>query len=197
MLNSLRGEITHRDGERVLLASGDLEWEIWTTARSLAALPPAGSQARLFTHLYHREDALRLYGFATAGERDLFLELMRVEGVGPRVAIRILSGVDAARFIEAVDRGDLATLVAIPGVGEKMAQKILLRLKGKLAPADSGELHNDIVAALTGMGFDRKEARDAVAQALRGAGAATAAGEDLEREILTRAMKLLGKKKER
>ncbi len=197
MFNSLRGEITQRDGERVLLASGDVEWEIWTTARSLAALPPAGSTARLYTHLYHREDALRLYGFATAGERDLFLELMRVEGVGPRVAVRILSGVDAAKFVEAVDRGDLAALVAIPGVGEKMAQKILLRLKGKLAPVDSGGLHNDIVAALTGMGFDRKEARDAVAEALREAGPAAGGGEALEREILTRAMKVLGKKKER
>ncbi len=197
MFNSLRGEITQRDGERVMLASGDLEWEIWTTARSLAALPPPGSEARLYTHVYHREDALRLYGFATAGERDLFLELMRVEGVGPRVAIRILSGVDAARFVEAVDRGDLATLVAIPGVGEKMAQKILLRLKGKLAPLDSAGLHNDIVVALTGMGFDRREAREAVAEALRESGAAAGGGEDLERKILTRAIKLLGKKKER
>lgn len=196
MFNSLRGEITHKDAEKVLLASGDVEWEVWTTARSLAALPALGARARVFIHLYHREDALRLYGFATAQERDLFLELMRVEGVGPRVAVRILSGVDAARFVEAVDRGDLATLTTIPGVGEKMAQKILLRLKGKLVSLDGGGgLHEDIVRALTGMGFDRKEARDAVTGALREAESPGAQGEELEREILTRAMKLLGGKK--
>jgi len=193
MFNSLRGEVMHKDGEKVLLASGDVEWEIWSTVRSLSALPSPGGRARVFTHLYHREDALRLYGFATAGERDLFLELMRVEGVGPRVAIRILSGVDAERFVEAVDRGDLATLTAIPGVGEKMAQKILLRLRGRLAP--TGGSHDDIVVALAGMGFDRREARDAVAKALREADAPGLAGEQLEREILTRAMRLLGGKK--
>jgi holliday junction DNA helicase RuvA len=195
MFNSLSGEITHKDGEKLLLSTGGIEWEILSSARSLAALPVVGSGARVFTHLYHREDTMRLYGFATSAERDLFLELMRVEGVGPRVAIRILSGVDVARFVEAVDRGDLATLTSIPGVGEKMGQKILLRLKGKLVSPEDGGLHEDIVVALTGMGFDRKEARDALAAAAREAGSSGLDAEQLERDLLTRAMKLLGARK--
>lgn len=194
MFNSLRGQVTHKDAERLLLACGGLEWEIWTSAQSLASLPAPGERARVFTHLHHREDSMRLYGFATAVERDLFLELMRVEGVGPRLALRILSGMDAARFVEAVDRGDLATLTTVPGVGEKMAQKILLRLKGKLAATQAGGVHDDIVAALAGMGFDRREARDAVNKASRESGAANLEREQLERDILTRAMKLLGSK---
>jgi holliday junction DNA helicase RuvA len=195
MFNSLNGEVTYKDGEKLLLSTGGIEWEILSSARSLAALPVVGRSARVFTHLYHREDTMRLYGFATSAERDLFLELMRVEGVGPRVAIRILSGVDVARFVEAVDRGDLATLTSIPGVGEKMGQKILLRLKGKLVSPEDGGLHEDIVVALTGMGFDRKEARDALASAAREAGSAGLDGEQLERDLLTRAMKLLGARK--
>ena len=197
MFNSLRGQLTHKDGEKLLLACGGIEWEVWTSARSLATLPAPGSDARVFTHLHHRDDAMRLYGFATPAERDLFLDLMRVEGVGPRVALRILSGVDAARFVEAVDRGDLATLTAVPGVGEKMAQKILLRLRGKLAAVDSAGAHEDIVIALTGMGFDRKEARDAVARIARETDADKVEGDQVEREILTRAIKLLGGRKPR
>ncbi len=196
MFNSLRGEITRKDADRLLLACGGLEWEIWTSAQSLASLPAPGEEARVYTHLHHRDDAMRLYGFATAAERDLFLELMRVEGVGPRVGLRILSGMDAGRFAEAIERGDLATLTSVPGVGEKMAQKILLRLKGKLAPDQGGGVHEDIVAALAGMGFDRRQARDAVNEASRESDAAQLEGEQRERDILTRAMKLLGGRKQ-
>ena len=117
MLNSLAGTITYKDEGRVFLQSGDVEWEIWTSRTSSDDLPEIGEAARVFVHLYHRDDQLRLYGFSQAGERDGFLDLLKVEGVGPRQALKILSGVEIHRLIAALDGEDVAFLAAIPGVG--------------------------------------------------------------------------------
>jgi Holliday junction DNA helicase RuvA len=169
MLNSLFGTITHKDEGRVLLQSGDVEWELLTSRTSSEDLPEIGEEARLFVHLYHREDQLKLFGFSQAGERDGFLDLLRVEGVGPRQALKILSNVEVHRLVEALDHEDLGFLSGIPGVGAKTAQKILLKLKGKMAVGSPRgvSVEEDVVNALAGMGFDRKNARVAVAGAHR------------------------------
>ena len=196
MFNSLAGTITYKEDGRVFLQTGEIEWEVWTSRTSSDDLPGVGESARVFIHLYHRDDQLRLYGFSQAGERDGFLDLLKVEGVGPRQALKILSGVEIHRLVAALDSEDVGFLAAIPGVGAKTAQKILLKLKGKMAAAAAPgvSVEEDVVNALTGMGFDRKAARTAVAAAhrslkespeARGPGKAQPApgGEALEREL--------------
>jgi holliday junction DNA helicase RuvA len=152
----------------------------------------------VYTHLLHREDTMRLYGFADLAERALFLDLQKVDGVGPRGALKILSGIDREKLAAALDSDDVDQLSSLPGIGRKTAQKIILTLKGKLTPAEEGagkSAEDDIAAALVGMGFDRKSAKAAVAAAIKAIaaeGASAPKGEDLERELFRRAVAIAG-----
>ncbi len=195
MWNSIAGRLTHAGVEVAHLQVGGLEWEIHTSVRSIAALPAPGSEVKLYTFLHHRDDQMRLYGFVTAAERNLFLDLLRVDGVGPRLVVRILSGIDAAELVQALETSDLERLIRIPGLGKRTAQKMVLALQGKLtlAPAPPGAaepaLENDITAALVNLGFGQREARAAVRAALReSAGSGAAAGAAREQEILRAAI---------
>lgn len=159
MLNSLSGVLSGKSAGRITLAAGPVEWELEVSFSTLQSLPAAGETVRVFTYLHHREDALKLFGFAGEVERSVFLELIKVDGIGPRQAMKILSGSDAARFVEILDAGDVDSLRRIPGIGLKTAQKIVLALKGKLSlkpdeeqPAEGA----DLVAALIDMGFERR-----------------------------------------
>jgi holliday junction DNA helicase RuvA len=195
MFNSLTGEITSKGEERLCIQTSGVEWELVVSRRAVERLPAVGQVARIFTHLVHREDQMKLYGFADTAERALFLDLQKVEGVGPRGALKMLSGVDREQFAQALDRDDVEALSAVPGVGKKTAQKIILTLKGKLTPAsESGgrSAEDDITTALVGMGFDRKTARAAVAAALKAMKGTDRKGEDLERELFKRAVAIAG-----
>ncbi len=198
MFNSLRGEITAKADDRLCILTGGVEWELAVSRRAAERLPPVGQSARVFTYLLHREDTMRLYGFADLAERALFLDLQRVDGVGPRGAMKILSGIDREKLVEALDRDDVEQLSSLPGIGKKTAQKIILTLKGKLTPAEGSQgrsAEEDIAAALVGMGFDRKTAKAAVTAALKAIGSEGAAapkGEDLERELFRRAVAIAG-----
>ena len=193
MFNSLTGEITFKGDEKLCLQVGGVEWELTVSRKAADRLPAAGQVARVYTHLVHREDAMRLYGFADEAERALFLDLQKVDGVGPRGALKMLSGVDREAFAAALDRDDLDALSAVPGVGKKTAQKIILALKGKLTPVGDGKgrpVEEDITTALVGMGFDRKTARSAVAAALNALAGRKLSGEELERELLRQALSI-------
>ncbi len=195
MFNSLTGEITFKGEERLGLQTGGVEWELTVSRRALDKLPAAGQVARVYTHLVHREDVMRLYGFADQAERALFLDLQKVEGVGPKGALKMLSGVDREAFSLALDRDDLDALSAVPGVGKKTAQKIILALKGKLTPVGEGKgrpAEDDITTALVGMGFDRKTARSAVVAALAALAGRHLKGEELERELFKQALAIAG-----
>jgi holliday junction DNA helicase RuvA len=195
MFNSLTGEITNKLDERLCLQTGGVEWELTVSRRALDRLPPVGQVARVFTHLLHREDAMRLYGFVDAAERSLFLDLQKVDGVGPRGALKILSGVDRDQFVKALDGDDVDTLSTLPGIGKKTAQKIILTLKGKLTPAGDAptrSAEDDITTALVGMGFDRKTAKSAVSAALKALSGRELAPEELERELFRRAVAIAG-----
>jgi Holliday junction DNA helicase RuvA len=195
MFNSLTGEITFKGDERLCVSIGGVEWDLVASRKALERLPPVGQTTRIYTHLVHREDVMRLYGFCDEAERALFLDLLKVEGVGPRGALKMLSGVDREQFSQALDRDDLDALSAVPGVGKKTAQKIILTLKGKLTPigdAPSRSAEDDISDALVGMGFDRKIAKAAVASAVRALAGRNLRGEELERELLKVSLSFAG-----
>ncbi len=190
MFNSLRGVITYKGDNLIFLETGGVEWEIQTTASSLERLPAAGKEGRVFVYLYHREDAMKLYGFAQAEERALFFELIKVEGVGPKLAQKILSSISSTDFAAAVEREDLGVLESLPGLGRKTAQKIVFHLKGRLprAEGEAGGLSEDLVNALVGMGFDKKVSREAVARAVKESGSETGTGVEREQAIFKRAL---------
>jgi len=195
MFNSLTGEITFKGDERLCVSIGGVEWDLVASRKALERLPVVGQVARIYTHLVHREDVMRLYGFCDEAERALFLDLQKVEGVGPRGALKMLSGVDREQFSQALDRDDLDALSAVPGVGKKTAQKIILTLKGKLTPigdAPPRSAEDDISNALVGMGFDRKIAKTAVASAVRALAGRNLKGEELERELFKVALSFAG-----
>lgn len=193
MLNSITGRITYKDAEKIFLQTAGVEWEILTSLTTSRELPAEGQPARIFIYLLHREDQMRLYGFAAPGERDLFLDLLKVEGVGPKLALRILSGVEAPVFAAALEAEDAEALANLPGIGRKTAQKIILKLKGRLSisPQPGSPGVEDLVEALSGMGFDRREARTAVAAAVKACKDASLPKEELERELFKRAVSLL------
>ncbi|RKX86952.1 MAG: Holliday junction branch migration protein RuvA [Spirochaetes bacterium] len=196
MFNSISGIVTGKTKEKIFLQTNGIEWDILTTEKSLNKLPETGEKAKVFTYLHHREDQLKLFGFSTSGERDLFFDLIKVEGLGPKLAVKILSRIEVEAFIEALDTDDIETLSSIPGLGKKTAQKIILKLKGKLhitvQPWQAAE--EDIVKALTGMGFDKKISRNAVKRALKGIKANTLNKDELEKELFTRAIAIAGGK---
>jgi Holliday junction DNA helicase RuvA len=126
-----------------------------------------------------REDALLLYGFATVLEQDLFERLISISGIGPKVALAVLSGIEPTELVRAVERGDVARLTAIPGVGKKTSQRMVLELKDRLpsarpagetaagAPAVAAALRDDVLSALTNLGYHRPLAEEAVDAALK------------------------------
>jgi len=171
MFNSLSGTITAKLPAALYLENSGIEWDLMVPSLSLDAFGPVGSEARVYTWLYHREDQMRLFGFATVRERELFVDLMKVDGIGPKQAIKILSSISASELEKALDGEDLGKLESAPGIGKKTAQKMILALKGKLThDPDAGRArgtekkgpHEDIIVALAGMGFDRKAAATAV-----------------------------------
>jgi len=167
MFNSIRGIVSGKDGEAVFILSGDIEWEIAMPVNDMQTLPLNG-ECRVFTWLYHRDDQMKLFGFCNESRRNTFLELIKVEGIGPKGAVKIMGGISQDDLERALEGGDLARLEAVPGLGKKTAQKMLLSLKGKLVqiqPIDIVSPYNELVEALVGMGYDRRQAAQALARA--------------------------------
>jgi Holliday junction DNA helicase RuvA len=195
MFNSVTGQITYKGEERVCLQTGGVEWDLTISRRALDRLPPVGQVARVYTYLLHREDSMRLYGFSDLAERALFLDLQKVDGVGPRGALKMLSGIDREKFAQALEADDVDALSSLPGIGKRTAQKIILTLKGKLTQAVESaarSAEDDIATALVGMGFDRRTARSAVEAAAKSMAGQGKKGEELERELFKRAVAIAG-----
>ena len=193
MVNSIRGIITFKSTDQLGLENSGIEWAIDTTTTTLSSLPGTGEEVRIFTHLHHSQDQMKMYGFASREERSLFLALLTVNGVGPSLTRKILSGTTPARFLVALDAEDLSSLGSIPGLGKKTAQKIILQLRGKLIDASenqagaSGE-SRDVVEALTAMGFDSKSALKAVSAILEEDDIRSLGSDEREKEVLRRAI---------
>lgn len=140
MIGSLSGVVALRAPPHLVLEVGGVGYEVEAPMSTFYTLPAIGQPARLLTHLVVREDAHVLYGFATAQERTLFRNLLKVSGVGPRIALAILSGVTAEVFAQAVRAEDSATLTRIPGVGRKIAERLIIEMRDRLDQATPPEI---------------------------------------------------------
>jgi holliday junction DNA helicase RuvA len=196
MIASIRGTLAMMDGERAVVELGGLGLEVLASSRTLGGLTPhVGEEVSLYTYLHVREDALQLFGFRDPGERTFFLWLTGVSGVGPKVALAVLSGYPVAELELAVARDDVKKFESIPGIGKKLAQRLVHELKdkvGELPPVRSGEAGETggpqpgdaflaARSALQNLGLTMREAEEA----LRGA-AEDAPLEDLVKFALTR-----------
>ena len=183
MIGFLRGEVVERAGTRVVVDVGGVGYELLVPTSTSSALPPAGREARLFTRLQVRDDGMTLFGFATHDERAIFDLLVGVNGVGPKVALAFLSTLSPDAFRRAVAAGDVAALTVVPGVGKKVAQRVVLDLRDRLG--GDGELGEGPLAevreALLALGLSPQEASDAMAGLPPDGGRAV---EDLLREAL-------------
>ena len=133
MIALVSGEVAMRRGDHVVVSCGGVGYRLSVSAETLRHVPRVGEAATLFSHLIVRDDALLLYGFATEEERDLFLLLIGVQGVGPKMALAVLSGGPPRELLAAVAAGDQARLQAVPGIGKRTAERIVVELREKVA----------------------------------------------------------------
>lgn len=172
MFNSLTGIITGKFPKQIFLENNGIEWDICIPDSNLDMLPPVGNEAKVYTWIQHTDALMLLYGFASAEERSLFFDLLKVEGIGPKGAVKIMSNVSSGRLAEVLDRGDLDMLEKIPGVGKKTAGKMMLALKGKLKFSENTETvrvavaspFTDVVNSLASMGYEKRIVEQKVAQ---------------------------------
>ena len=164
MIGKLSGILLEKNPPQVLIDCHGVGYEVDVPMSTFYNLPALGEKLALLTHFVVREDAQILYGFATAQERSAFRQLIKISGVGPRMALGVLSGMSVADIAQAVTAQDAGRLVKIPGIGKKTAERLMLELKGKLG-ADIGAplgaasgAQSDILQALLALGYSDKEA---------------------------------------
>ncbi len=193
MIGRLRGELLEKQPPEVLLEVAGLGYEIQLPMSSFYHLPEVGQEAIIYTHFVVREDAQLLYGFADKKERAMFRELIKVNGVGPKLALAILSGMSATQFVICIENDDVSTLVKLPGVGKKTAERLLVEMRDRLkgwtgadlftpatsaAPLDSvventfasaAATSDEAISALVALGYKNQQAEKMVKQVNKGA----------------------------
>jgi Holliday junction DNA helicase RuvA len=183
----LRGRISEKQPNRIVVDVNGVGYDVFVPLSTFYGLGDSGSDIALRIHTHVREDALLLYGFATLLEQELFERLISISGIGPKLALAVLSGIETLELVRAVERGDVARLTSIPGVGKKTSERIVLELKDRLprvhapvAPDSPGEapvsLRDDVLSALVNLGYHRPLAEKAVEAAVKGLGPAADAG---------------------
>jgi len=189
----VRGEVAIRRPDHVVVDCGGVGYRLAVSAQTLRHVPPVGKQVTLHAHLIPRDDALNLFGFASEDERDLFLALIGVQSVGPKVALAVLSGGSTRELLSAIATGDAARFQAVPGIGKRTAERIIVELREKVAPpseddgisitraVDADDPHGLAREGLLGLGFappevdalladiEGESAEALIAAALRGA----------------------------
>jgi Holliday junction DNA helicase RuvA len=184
MIAFLRGALIEKHPNQAIVDVGGVGYDVTIPVSTFPALPAAGAAVALHIHTHVREDAIALYGFATAEEKAVFEKLISVSGIGPKLGITVLSGLAAPDLVQAIRGGRVEMLVRIPGVGKKTAERMVLELRDKiaLAPAPAaaaaavgaGEAmaptESDVVSALVNLGVQRAAAEQALGRA-KGAGA--------------------------
>jgi Holliday junction DNA helicase RuvA len=138
MIGSLRGRISSKTPPQLTVEVGGVGYELEAPMSTFFHLPAVGQEVKLLTHFVVREDAQLLYGFATEDERRLFRSLLKVSGIGPKIALALLSGISVEGFITCVQNQDVAALVRVPGIGRKTAERLLVEMRDRLKPAGEG-----------------------------------------------------------
>jgi Holliday junction DNA helicase RuvA len=194
MIGSLRGKLIEKRPNLVLLDVGGVGYQVLIPLSTFTSLGALHAEATLLVHTHVREDQLALYGFLTSREKQCFELLISASGVGPSLALKILSGMGLDELVPAIRKGDLAQLVRIPGVGRKTAERIVLELRDKLAavdvpevgkPATRSQLESDVASALVNLGYDERAVESAMAKS-RGT-----VGNDFE-SLLRASLQVLG-----
>ena len=181
MIAFLHGRLAEKHPNRLIVDVNGVGYDVFVPLSTFYGLGEAGSDIALRIHTHVRDDALLLYGFATRLEQDLFERLIGVSGIGPKVALAVLSGIEPQDLIRAIQRSDVARLTAIPGVGKKTSERIVLELKDRLpvvqterpgstdtAPPEAA-VADDVVSALVNLGYHRPLAEKAAASAVKAA----------------------------
>lgn len=179
MIAIISGKLIDLTPPHIVLMAGGVGYEIDLPISHLASLPTLGSEITLFTHQVVREDAHLLFGFLTKTERDCFRQLIKISGIGPRIALALLSTMNSQQLQQAIEEDDLNTLCLTPGIGKKMAERMLLELKGKLNVAldfmpnnslfsankvSESSIRKDISNALESLGYNNKEISQVIKQ---------------------------------
>ncbi len=177
MIARLRGKLLEKTPAHVVVDCGGVGYQAFVSLRTFCRLPEAGADVDLVVVTNLRENALELFAFADARERELFQLLRTVSGIGPRLALSVLSGIDAGELAEVLAAEDVDRLVAVPGVGKKTAERMLVELRGKVVPQVSErtrvaetDIESDAVLALVGLGYKPLDARRAVSATTEEAG---------------------------
>jgi Holliday junction DNA helicase RuvA len=182
VIGGLRGRLAAKSTERLIVDVGGVGYEVSVPLSTFTELPEEGDTVALYTHTHVREDAIVLYGFLTTLERDVFRMLIGVSGVGPKAALNLLSGLSAPDLVRSIVDGRAAAIVAIPGVGKKTAERLIVDLRDRMlkldtpahpgAPGGSREAaqrgDDDVLSALTNLGYRPAQAEKAIAAAREG-----------------------------
>lgn len=196
MIGSLRGRLLAKHPPALTVDVNGVGYELEAPMSTFYDLPAAGAEVRLFTHLVVREDAQVLYGFATEAERRLFRALLRVSGVGPRIALGLLSGISVEGFLRCIEAQDASSLVRIPGIGRKTAERLLIEMRDRVGSlvgigehaevaAAAGSAQAEAYSALVALGYKPAE----VTRLLRAADGGDGSVEDLIRRALQAAVR--------
>jgi len=172
MIAHLRGKLLAKHPNQVVLETGGVGYDVVISVPTFSNLPGAGSEVALHIHTHVREDQIALYGFLKPAEKGLFEKLITVSGIGPKLAITILSGMAADEMVGAIRGNDVARLTRIPGIGKKTAERMVLELRDKLPPGGAPEAlavpamsptEEDVLSALVNLGYQRPAAEKALA----------------------------------
>src|SRR5438445_13513752 len=171
MIAHLRGRLISRHPNEVIVETMGVGYDVTVSVPTFSELPPAGSEVALHIHTHVREDQIALYGFLRPEEKQLFEKLITVSGIGPKLAITILSGMPTDDMVNAIRGNDLARLTKIPGIGRKTAERMVLELRDKLPPAGTDQVlvipslsatQEDVLSALLNLGYQRGAAEKAL-----------------------------------
>ena len=180
MIAHLRGRILEKHPTHLILEAAGVGYKVAISIPSFSALPSEGAEVSLYIHTHVREDVLALYGFLRREEKQLFERLIGVSGIGPKLAMTVLSGMAPDALVSALRGNDLTALTRVPGVGKKTAERMVLELRDKLegltaapapAPASRMEMEEDVISALVNLGYQRSSAEAAAKKAILKIGA--------------------------